>query len=103
MRGGATIFFEIFSISNTINVNNAIKNIPAVNSNINVSLLMCITLPSTRGKVIPVARIQLLNCTLGLYHNYVDYIQKNKMVKPHLVQIRRTVSQVNTVFTVYFN
>lgn len=32
-------FFEIFSISNTINVSNAIKNIPAVNSNIKFNCL----------------------------------------------------------------
>ncbi|MDF2678767.1 MAG: hypothetical protein K0Q97_3121, partial [Bacillota bacterium] len=35
---------------------------------------------------------KFLNITLELYHNYVDYIQKNKMVKPDLVSIRRTIS-----------
>ena len=56
-------------------------------------------LPSTRGKVILVVRIQLLNCTLGLDHNYLEYIQKNKKVKSHLALIRRTVSQVNDIYS----
>jgi len=84
LRDGATIFLEIFSISNTINVNNAIKNIPAVNGNIKSSLLISITSLLKRGKVMPVVHIQLLNYT-------VECIQKNKMEKPHLKMLRRII------------
>ena len=60
-RCGATIFFEIFSISNTIGVNNAIKNIFAVNSNIKSSLLISIISLLKIGKVKTVAT---LNCKI---------------------------------------
>ena len=75
---------RLFSISNTINVNNAIKNIPDVNGTIKSSLLISITALLKRGTVMPVAYIQLLNYTVELYHNYVECIHKNKMEKTAL-------------------
>lgn len=47
----------------------------------NETLFISITSLIKRGKVIPVAHIQLLNYTLELYHNYVECIHKNKMKK----------------------
>lgn len=72
---------RLFSISNTININNAIKNIPDVNGTIKSSLLISLL---KRGTVMPVAYIQLLNYTVELYHNYVECIHKNKMEKTAL-------------------
>ncbi|EDT69982.1 hypothetical protein CJD_A0024 [Clostridium perfringens D str. JGS1721] len=53
-------FFCIFSISKTIKVNNASRNIPPVNNNIKLSLLICTTPSLKKGKVIPVARTTLI-------------------------------------------
>ena len=39
--------------------------------------------PFTR-KVSDTSSPHSTNCTLELYHNYVEYIHKNKMEKPHL-------------------
>ena len=32
------------------------------------------------------------NISLELYHNYVEFIYKNKLGKPHLERLQRTIS-----------